>query len=114
MTKQVKNAVGRMIPETINGRKIIPFKGVGKFKPTDNKAAPRISSCVDFPSDGNKLVKSLKEALVKSDIKSGMTISTHHHFRNGDLIVLKLFETIRELGCKDMVWFPSAKFPFEW
>ena len=40
-----------------------------------------------------------------------MTISTHHHFRDGDLISLKVFEIIKELGCKDMIWFPSASFP---
>jgi len=27
----------------------------------------------------------LKESLIKAGLKDGMTISTHHHFRNGDL-----------------------------
>lgn len=111
MTKLVKNAAGRLVPESINGKKVIPFQGVGKFRPSGKKAMPRISSCIDFPDDGNKVVKNLKEALVKSGIKSGMTISTHHHFRNGDLIAVKIFKIIRELGCRDMVWFPSASFP---
>ena len=30
--KFVKNAVGRMIPETINGKPVIPFKGVHQYK----------------------------------------------------------------------------------
>ena len=111
MTKMINNAAGKLIPDTINGKKVIPFQGVGKFRPSGNKAMPKISTCADYPTDGNKLVKSLKEALIKSGIKSGMTISTHHHFRNGDLLALKLFQIIRELGCKDMVWFPSASFP---
>lgn len=111
MTKLVKNAIGRMIPETINGEKAIPFQGVGKYRPSGKKAILPISTCIDFPSDGNKLTKNLKEALKKSGIRNGMTISTHHHFRNGDLIAIKLFTIIRELGCKDMIWFPSASFP---
>ncbi|MBA7518780.1 Citrate lyase alpha chain [subsurface metagenome] len=100
-----------MIPDSINGQNVIPFQGVGKFQPSGRKAMPRISTCSDFPSDGNKLVKSLKDALIKSGIKDGMIISTHHHFRDGDLIAVKIFEIIRKLGCKDMVWFPSASFP---
>ena len=100
-----------MIPEYINGKKVIPFKGVGKFLPSGRKAMPRIPSCADFPPDGNKLVKNLKDALIKSGISDGKTISTHHHFRNGDLIAVRIFEIIRELGFKDMVWFPSASFP---
>lgn len=110
MTKMIKNVAGRMVPETVNGKKVIPFKGVGKFRPSGRKAMPRISSCMDFPADGNKVVKNLKEALLKSGIKDGMTISTHHHFRDGDLIVVKLFNIIRELGLKDMIWYPSASF----
>ena len=111
MGKMTKNAAGRMVPEMINGKKVIPFQGVGKFRPAGKKASPRIPSCADFSPDGNKQVKDLKEALIRSGIKSGMTISTHHHFRDGDLIALKVFEIIKELGCKDMIWFPSASFP---
>ena len=40
-----------------------------------------------------------------------MTISTHHHFRNGDLIANQIFEIAAEMGVKDLVWFPSASFP---
>ena len=39
-TKFVKNAVGKMIPEKINGKKVIPYKGIGKYKPTGRKFAP--------------------------------------------------------------------------
>jgi len=111
MVKMLKNALGKLIPESVNGKKLIPYQGVGKFHPSGKKAMPNIPSCVDFPSDGNKLISSLKEALIKSGIKSGMTISTHHHFRDGDLIALKVFKIIRELGLKDMIWYPSASFP---
>ena len=111
MVKLIKNAAGRMVPDLINGKKAIPYQGIGKFKPSGRKVMPQIRSCADYPADGNKLVKNLKEALVRSGIKSGMTISTHHHFRDGDLIAIRTFEVIRELGCTDMVWFPSASFP---
>ena len=110
MTKLVKNALGRLVPTEINGKPVVPFMGVGKYKPNGFKHAPRISSCIDYPADGNKLVSSLKEALKKAGIKNGMTISTHHHFRNGDLIANEIFKIASELGIKDLVWFPSASF----
>ena len=109
--KLVKNAAGRLVPNEINGQKQIPFKGINKYKPTGNKAKPPIRSCADYPSDGNKLVKSLKEALKKAGLKDGMTISTHHHLRNGDVLTNALFDTIKEIGVKNIRWFPSASFP---
>ena len=109
--KIVKNAVGRDVPTIINGEKHVPFMGVGKFRPTGRKFAPKIPTCADYPADGNKLVPSLKEALIKAGLKDGMTISTHHHFRNGDLIAVQIFDIAKELGVKDLRWYPSASFP---
>lgn len=109
--KLVKNAVGRIVPTIINGKEHIPFKGVGKYIPDGRKYAPRLSSCANYPDDGNKLVPSLKEALIKAGLKDGMTISTHHHFRNGDIIAVQIFDIAHELGIKDLRWFPSASFP---
>ncbi|MCK9279945.1 MAG: citrate lyase subunit alpha [Melioribacteraceae bacterium] len=109
--KMIKNAVGRLVPDEVNGVKQIPYKGVGKYIPDGFTARTKIRSCAEFPSDGNKVVKSLKEALKKAGIKDGMTISTHHHLRNGDLLTNKLFDEIKSLGIKNIRWFPSASFP---
>ncbi len=111
MSKLVKNAAGRLVPTEINGESQVPFQGVGKYKPTDRKHAPKITSNLDYPNDGNKQVSSLKEALIKAGLKDGMTISSHHHFRNGDLIMNQVFDIAKELGVKDLRWFPSASFP---
>ena len=109
--KLVKNAVGRLVPTAANGKKQVPYKGVGKYKPAGNKAKPPIRSCSDYPADGNKVVKNLKEALKKSGLKDGMTISTHHHLRNGDALTNLLFDTVKSMGIKNIRWFPSASFP---
>lgn len=111
MSKLIKNAAGRMVPLEINGEKQVPFMGVGKYKPEAKKHASRISSVSDFPLDGNKQVATIKEALIKAGIKDGMTISSHHHFRNGDLIMNQVFDIAKGLGIKDLRWFPSASFP---
>ena len=109
--KLVKNAADRFVPTNINGEKQIPFKGVNKYKPKGNKAKPNIKSCIDYPEDGNKVAKNLREALKKSGLKDGMTISTHHHLRNGDVLTNILFDTIHSMGIKNIRWFPSASFP---
>lgn len=108
--KFVKNALGRLVPETVNGKPQIPFKGIGKFKPAGRKYAPPISSCADYPADGDKRGADLKDALIKSGLKDGCVISTHHHFRNGDLIAGQIFDIAHELGVKNLVWVPSASF----
>jgi citrate lyase subunit alpha/citrate CoA-transferase len=109
--KSVLNAAGRLVPVELNGHPAVPFKGVGKHKPTGRKYAPPIPSCSDFPDDGNKITASLEEALKKCGLRDGMTISTHHHLRDGDLVSNKVFEIASAMGIKDLVWFPSASFP---
>ncbi len=107
----IVNAAGRYVPTEVNGVKQIPFTGINKFRPNGNKAKPMINSCIDYPQDGNKIVKNLKDALKRAGLKDGMTISTHHHLRNGDVLTNILFDTIHELGIKNIRWFPSASFP---
>jgi len=107
----VINAAGRAVPTEINGKPAIPFMGVGKHRPYGNKYGPPIPSCSDFPDDGNKVVATLEEALLRCGIRDGMTISTHHHLRDGDLVSNRVFEIASAMGVKDLVWFPSASFP---
>jgi citrate lyase subunit alpha/citrate CoA-transferase len=109
--KLAKNAAGRLVPTLINGTKLIPFKGVNKYTPKISKAAPPVRSCIDYPRDGNKVQKNLREALKKAGLKDGMTISTHHHLRNGDMLTNILFDTIKKMGVKNIMWYPSASFP---
>ena len=52
--------------------------------------------------DSDKLVGSLSEAIVKSGLCDGMTISFHHHFRAGDYIVNMVLDAIAELGIRDL------------
>ena len=111
VNKGVENAVGRKIPSTINGKPAVPFQGIGKHQPAGRKYAPPIPSCANYPADGNKLVKDLRTALINAGLRDGMTVSTHHHFRDGDLIAHALFTIASELDVKDLVWFPSASFP---
>jgi len=106
-----KNAAERLVPTEINGKPAVPYQGIGKYRPTGRKAVPPIATCTDYPPDGNKVLPDLKTALIKAGIKDGMTISSHHHFRNGDLVANQIFDAAAEIGVKDLMWFPSASFP---
>jgi citrate lyase subunit alpha/citrate CoA-transferase len=107
----VQNAAGRTVPTHVNGKAQIPYQGVGGFQPEEKKAGPPIRACQDYPENGDKRVPDLKTALEKCGLRDGMTISSHHHLRNGDRVALKALEAAQELGVKDLMWLPSASFP---
>lgn len=50
----------------------------------------------------NKILPSLKEAIEKVGLKDGMTISFHHHFRNGDYIINMVMDTIASMGIEGL------------
>lgn len=106
-----KNALGRMVPLMVNGKKQVPYRGVDEFIAKGNRAAPPIASAASYPGDGDKRVTTLAGALEACGLKSGMTVSTHHHFRNGDLVGNLLLDACARLKAKDLMWFPSASFP---
>jgi citrate lyase subunit alpha/citrate CoA-transferase len=107
----VRNALGRRVPLVLNGKLQTPYKGVGVFEPSGSKAGPPIRSCQDFPADGDKRVPDLKTALERCGLRDGMTISSHHHLRNGDRVALEALQAAGNMGVKDLMWFPSASFP---
>jgi citrate lyase subunit alpha/citrate CoA-transferase len=109
--KFTTNAAGRNVPEFINGEKQVPFQGAGKYRPGGKKSGPSIPVFHDYPSNGNKLVNDIRTALEKAGLKDGMTISTHHHFRNGDFVANMVFDVAHDMGVKNLRWFPSASFP---
>ncbi len=109
--KLVQNAVGRRVPTVVNGKDQVPFQGIGAYEAEGSKGAPPIRSCRDYPEDGDKRVPDLRTALERCGLRDGMTISTHHHLRNGDAVALQALDAAAELGAKDLMWFPSASFP---
>ncbi len=98
----VQNAVGREIPEDIlqlTGKEV--FHGNQYFDGYEfQKAGAKIQSVSH--SGGSKLVKNLHEAIKKCGIKDGMTISFHHHFRDGDYVVNMVMEEIHSMGIKNI------------
>lgn len=50
----------------------------------------------------SKLQSSLKEAIRASGLRDGMTISFHHHLRNGDLVINYVMDTLAEMGFRGL------------
>lgn len=56
----------------------------------------------------SKVVKDLETAIAASGLKNGMTISFHHHFREGDKVINLVLAKLDEMGFKDLVLAPSS------
>lgn len=107
----VRNAAGRLVPTVVNGVPQVPFMGVGKYRPEGRKAAPPVRTAIDYPANGDKRVADIETALRKCGLRDGMTISSHHHLRDGDRVALEVLQTAARMGVKNLRWFPSASFP---
>jgi citrate lyase subunit alpha / citrate CoA-transferase len=56
----------------------------------------------------NKIVESLEKAIELSGLKDGMTISFHHHFRNGDNVVNLVVDQLAKMGYKNLTMAASS------
>ncbi|MFL0269011.1 citrate lyase subunit alpha [Candidatus Clostridium radicumherbarum] len=98
------NIIGREIPDGIlKDRK--PFEGQFAFSDEIVKTTPKIKPVK--PGE-NKLLRSIEEAILKTGLKDGMTISFHHHFREGDYILNNVLGVIAKLGIKDLTLATSS------
>ncbi len=105
----MKNILGREIPEYIQGYGAVkPFKGAFESLGEVQKRAVKLES--SFP-EKQKVLGSIKDALEKCGIKDGMTISFHHHLRNGDYVLNMVLEEISKMGVKDIKVAASSIFP---
>ena len=95
----MKNAAGRMIPDELltGGRRVYTGGGSpGGLEYT--KSGPTVRAAA--PSRGSKVVAGIREAIGLCGIKDGMTVSFHHHFRDGDYIVNMVMGEIAALGIR--------------
>lgn len=56
----------------------------------------------------SKILGSIREAIEKSGLKDGMTISFHHHFREGDKVLNMVMEEIAAMGFKNLTLASSS------
>ena len=58
----------------------------------------------------NKLIGSVKEAIEKAGLKDVMTISFHHHMRNGDYVLNMVLDAAARMGIRDLTVNASSIF----
>jgi len=95
----VKNSLGRPIPETFHGRVLTPYSDPFSVSPEGN-VVPRPLRRVN--PGARKLLSCLREAIEASGLRDGMTIATHHHLRNGDLLLGLVVRELDALGLRDI------------
>ena len=100
------NAVNRELPEKIGEYKVRPYEQA--YGEVEEKEIVTRRKMGHMLPGSSKLVSGLEEAIVKSGLKDGMTISFHHCLREGDQVVGKVLETIRKLGISHLRFAPSA------
>lgn len=98
--KTVLNKVNREIPTYIEGYgEVKPYAGPFSTEPVGRKYA----TVKGFSKPGeSKLLSSIREAIEKCELKDGMTISFHHHLRNGDYVLNMVMDEIAALGIKNI------------
>lgn len=105
------NAAKREIPAHIEGYGNTAdklFAGAFARKPEGFRDGGRMRAA--SPKDNGKVLNSIKDAIAASGLKSGMTVSFHHHLRNGDYVVNQVIDACAEMGIRDLTLFPTALF----
>jgi len=99
-----KNAANREIPLSLPGfENIKPFEGA-----FENTPLVRRDKGVRNVPKLNKLIDTVEQAVIKAGLEDGMTISFHHHFRNGDYILNMVLDVISNLGIKNLTLASSS------
>lgn len=100
----VMNKVGKDIPQVYADQYDV-FEGELAHIDTYQEASRTVTPV--RPRD-TKLLSSIREAIEKTGLKDGMTISFHHHFREGDYVMNMVLEEIAGLGIKNISIAPSS------
>lgn len=90
----------RVLPNYIDGYgEVKPYSGPFEIQPTATKYGPKMG----YSKPGmSKILGTIREALEKSGVKNGQTISFHHHLRNGDVVLNLVVDEIAAMGVTDI------------
>ncbi|POH05869.1 citrate lyase subunit alpha [Fructilactobacillus lindneri] len=100
----MENKLGRVLPETLMEKlNLKPFETTVIGHPIVQRTAPKVRV-----SNGDDKVTNDLKKIVQDNVKDGMTISFHHHFRNGDFVFNQVMKIIMDLGIKNLTLAPSS------
>ena len=98
----LKNSIGRELSDDLM-RNYQPFKSTKIGNPIVQRVAPKVR----VSTGDNKVTDSLAD-VVRKTVKDGMTISFHHHLREGDFIFNLVMDEIIKQGIQDLTLAPSS------
>lgn len=103
-----RNSLGREIPDRWRSKRLVPYGDPYSVRPEGERATRRLRRA--NPGD-RKLVATLQEAIERAGPRDGMTISTHHHLRNGDDVLNHVVRVLENLGVRDVTIASSSVHP---
>ncbi|PLX01549.1 MAG: citrate lyase subunit alpha [Marinilabiliales bacterium] len=106
----MKNAIGIELPEYIEGYgEVEAFKGAWKKLENEWMDSTRVAPAnkAKMPHS-SKMRGNLKEAILLSNPKDGMTVSFHHHLRGGDGVLIPTLMILKDMGIKDITLASSS------
>lgn len=74
----------------------------------NKRVRPRCFDSRNELQRSSEKVVTLEQAIRASGLKDGMTISFHHHFREGDHVVNLVIDKLAEMGFKNLTIAPSS------
>ncbi|MBR3383246.1 MAG: citrate lyase subunit alpha [Clostridia bacterium] len=80
----------------------------------ENVSEKNLMSFDERQQDSKKVLPSIEEAIRRVGLKDGMTISFHHHFRNGDYVVNMVMDVIAKMGFKHLTLAASSLTDCHW
>ena len=103
------NSLGRNVP--------LELPGVGSFAPYESPFAmlgqpgafvgAQMQLRRPAPAR-SKVVENIEKAVELSGLKDGMTISFHHHLRNGDAVIPMVLDVLLKMGFRGLTLAPSS------
>ncbi len=107
---QMKNSLGREIPEYI--------EGIGALEPFQGAWTKLRKGWMDEPTipapnraklpHQSKMCHTLQEAIAKTNPCDGMTVTFHHHLRDGDGILVMAMNILETMGIKNITLAASS------
>lgn len=98
------NKLGRKIPQEYADKYGL-FVDQFDRKPTYRRNSASVTAVL--PGE-TKIRNSIKDVIIESGLKDGMTVSFHHHFREGDYVLNMVMEEIAKLGIKNLTLASSS------
>ncbi len=103
------NALGRELPDEIEGYgSVRPYSGQHTEPVTGRRHGPPLKVC--HPRR-DKVLASIDEAIDRTGLSDGMTVSFQHYYRDGDVLLNMVLDRIAKKGIKGITVAPTAFFP---